>query len=98
VCAATDVRGATQRTQHLEDLGVLLALLLEGELALLVVVLVLAPAPVFTSLWSLVSMAGYGGGAEERTFPLFFGMLCGVCSCVFDLWGGKACGECVVGV
>jgi hypothetical protein len=40
----------TAVAEHLDDLGILLALLLEDKLALLVVVLVLTPAPVLTTL------------------------------------------------
>ena len=46
--------------QHLDDLRVLLALLLEDELALLVVVLVLATAPVLAALLRGVSEVGLG--------------------------------------
>jgi hypothetical protein len=70
----------TAVAEHLDDLGILLALLLEDELALLVVVLVLTPAPVLTTLLC-VSAAGHrgrgspAGAAEGRTFPLFLGMM-----------------------
>lgn len=48
-------------TQHLHNLSILLALLLEDELTLLIVVLVLTTATVLTAL-SLV--LGHGGGAR----------------------------------
>jgi hypothetical protein len=44
----------TAVSEHLDDLGVFLALLLEDELPLLVVVLVLTPTPVLTTLLSLL--------------------------------------------
>jgi len=57
-----------------------LALLLERELALLVVVLVLSSSPVFTSLHTAcVSLRRCCNSAEippsQPTFPLFFGIL-----------------------
>ena len=42
----------TSVTQHLDDLGVFLAFLFEGQLAFFVVVLVLATTTVFTALYS----------------------------------------------
>jgi hypothetical protein len=44
----------TSVSEHLDYLGILLAFLLEDELALLVVVLVLSSSPVFTALWYTV--------------------------------------------
>jgi hypothetical protein len=41
-------------SEHLDDLGVFLAFLLEDEFALLVVVLVLAAAPILAALWLLL--------------------------------------------
>ena len=58
-----------------------LAFFLEREFALFVVVLVLAATPVFTSLWSSVSvtaLARLQSFARRRfglTFPLFLGMM-----------------------
>jgi hypothetical protein len=49
--------------QHLDDLRVLLALLLEGELALLVIVLVLAPTSVLASL-RFLSACAFGSLVE----------------------------------
>jgi hypothetical protein len=46
----------TSVSEHLDDLSVFLALLLEDELALLVVVLVLTPTPVLTTLLSLLAL------------------------------------------
>jgi hypothetical protein len=52
-------------------LGVFLALLLEDELALLVVVLVLTPTPVLTTLLSLLAFGTWrhGGYDVERLAP-----------------------------
>lgn len=71
-------------SQHLQHLRILLALFFESKLALLVVVLVLAPASVLATLCVPVSVrsfpvvAGQCGGAcseEQLTFPLFLGMV-----------------------
>jgi hypothetical protein len=58
-------------SEHLDDLGVFLALLLEDELALLVVVLVLTPTPVLTTLLSLLAFGTWrdGGYDVERLAP-----------------------------
>jgi hypothetical protein len=49
----------TTVSEHLDDLGVFLALLLEDKLALLVVVLVLTPTPVLTTLLSLLAFRSW---------------------------------------
>lgn len=54
-----EVGDATNVPEHLHDLSVLLAILLEGEFSLLVVVLVLSTSPVLSSL-SLVLRHGVG--------------------------------------
>jgi hypothetical protein len=52
-CAVEALCLETPVAEHLDDLGVLLALLLEDKLALLVVVLVLSTSPVLTTLCSV---------------------------------------------
>ena len=46
--------------QHLEDLSVFLAFLLEGQLSLLVVVFVLASTPILTTLFDRLKSAHVG--------------------------------------
>ena len=68
-CAVEALRLQTSVAEHLDDLRVFLALLLEDELALLVVVLVLSTSPVLTTL-RCVSAGFYGvigvGGGSVR--------------------------------
>lgn len=59
-----------------------LAFLLEGQLALLVVILILSSTPVFSSLWWRWSARGSSRGSKRDighrghlTFPLFLGMV-----------------------
>ena len=52
-----------ERTEHLDDLSIFLTLLLEGEFALLVVVLVLAPTSVLASLFF---MSAYRSSQTSR--------------------------------
>lgn len=76
--------------EHLDDLGVLLAVLLEGQLSALVVILLCSSSAVLAALCinssissatSTVAGAGHcglerrGGGGFLRTFPLFLGIL-----------------------
>lgn len=56
----------TAVTEHLHDLSVLLALLLEDKLTLLIVVLVLSATTVLTALYSFVSIRDQGGLCEAE--------------------------------
>lgn len=63
-CAVEALSLQTSVSEHLDDLGVFLALLLEDEFALLVVVLVLTPTPVLTTLLNVLASLIYAVGLD----------------------------------